>query len=122
LLTKDALVLVLAYELGVAASTAEEALEMAEPYHIGMVIHYAALGVLMPPFIYQKMTDIIKLWFTDNTRENFLVQMPRIVISEDTWMGIVKVMKTWIEPEAHYTPSFPSVNATLSAYTLYPSR
>lgn len=107
MLAKDALVLVLAHELGVAASTAEEALETAEPYHIGMVIQYATLGVLMPPFIYQKMIDIIKLWFTDNTRENFLVQMPWIVISEDTWIGIVKIMKAWIEPETHYTPSFP---------------
>jgi hypothetical protein len=119
LLAKDVLVLVLVHELGVAASTAEGALKTAEPYHIGIGIvrHYATLGFVMPLFICRRMIDIIKLWFTENTRENFLVQMPSIVISEDTWIGIVKVMKAWIEPETHYTPSFPSVTATLSAYT-----
>ena len=71
LLAKDALVLALAHELSGAADSVKTALTTAEPFNIGLIIYYATLGYTMPLFVYQKMVEHIKRWFTDNTLENF---------------------------------------------------
>lgn len=116
LLAKDALVLVLAHELGGAADSVKTALTTADPFNIGLVIYYATLGYAMPPFVYRKMVEHIKRWFTDNTLENFRHTFPWLVVSEDTWEGIVRIMHSWVDPETQYSPNFPSTIEILSPY------
>lgn len=115
LLAKDALVLVLAHELG-AADSVKTALKTADPSNIGVIIYYATLGYAMPPFVHRKMVEYIKRWFTDNTLENFRHTFPWLILSNDTWEGIVKVMNAWVDPETHYSPNFPSTSEILSSY------
>lgn len=116
LLAKDALVLVLAHELGVAADSAKEALTTADPFNIGIVIEYATLGRVMPKCVFNNIVKYIKKWFTDSTREIFLGQFPWLVISKDTWDGIIKVFKCWIDPENTYSPKFPSSMSMLASH------
>jgi len=59
LLAKDALVLVLSYELGRAADSVKTALTTADSFNIGMVIYYVTLGYAMPPFVHRKMVEHI---------------------------------------------------------------
>ncbi len=115
LLAKDALVLVLAHELG-AADSVKTALTTADPSNVGVIIYYATLGYAMPPFVHRKMVEYIKLWFTDNTLENFRQTFPWLVICNQTWEGIVKIMNAWVDPETHYSPNFPSTSEILSSY------
>jgi len=116
LLAKDALVLVLSYELGRAADSVKTALTTADSFNIGMVIYYVTLGYAMPPFVHRKMVEHIKRWFTDSTFEDFQQTFPWLVISEDTWKGIITIMNAWVEPEAHYSPDFPSAMEVLPSY------
>jgi len=116
LLAKDVLVLVLSYELGGAADSAKTALTTADPFNIGMVIYYVTLGYAMPPFVHRKMVEHIKRWFTDSIFEDFQQTFPWLVISEDTWTGIITIMNAWVEPEAHYSPEFPSAMEVLPSY------
>ncbi|KAL7553951.1 hypothetical protein ACHAWF_017877 [Thalassiosira exigua] len=116
LLAKDALVLVLAYEIGQSAANVKEALKTSRPFAIGMIIYYVTLGYVMPPFVHEKMVEYIKLWFTENTKENFLCTFPWLTISEDSWEGILEKMNAWLEPEKHYSPHIHSVEEILAVY------
>lgn len=69
LLAKDALVLVLAYELRTLADCVKTALTSSDPFNMGMVIYYVTLGYAMPPSVHHNLVNCIKRWFTDNTRE-----------------------------------------------------
>lgn len=115
LLAKDALVLVLAHEMG-AADSVKAALTTSDPFNMGSIIYYATLGYAMPPYVHRKMVEYIKRWFTDSTLEIFRQNFPWLVISNDTWEGIVKIMNAWVDPETHYSPNFPSTSEILSSY------
>jgi hypothetical protein len=116
LLAKDTLVLVLSYELYGLADSVKTALTNADPFNIGMVIYYITLGYAMPPCIYRKMVEHIKQWFTDSTLENFQQTFPWLLLSGKTWKGIITIMNAWVDPEAHYSPDFPSVTEVLASY------
>lgn len=116
MLAKDTLVLVLSYELYGLADSVKTALTNADPFNIGMVIYYITLGYAMPPCIYRKMVEHIKQWFTDSTLENFQQTFPWLLLSGKTWKGIITIMNAWVDPEAHYSPDFPSVREVLASY------
>ena len=114
LLAKDALVLVLAHEMGRLAKDFETARKEREPFFLGTVIMYVTLGHAMPPCIYEKMVKCIKLWFTENTRDHFLTTFPWMYISDRTWKGILARMNAWLDPKNGYSPPLPSVQRTLA--------
>jgi hypothetical protein len=116
LLAKDELVLVLSYELCGLADSVKPALTNADPFSICMVIYYVTLGYAMPPFIHRKMVEHIKRWFTDSTLENFQQTFPWLLLSGETWKGIITIMNAWVDPEVHYSPDFPSVTEVLASY------
>lgn len=116
LLAKDTLVLVLSYELCGLADSVKTALTNADPFNTGMVIYYVTLGYAMPLFIYRNMVEHIKRWFTDSTLENFQQTFPWLLLSGETWKGIITIMNAWVDPEAHYSPDFPSVTEVLASY------
>ena len=116
LLAKDTLVLVLSYELCGLADSVKTALTNADPFNTGMVIYYVTLGYAMPCFIYRKMVKLIKRWFTDSTLENFQQTFPWLLLSGETWKGIITIMNAWVDPKAHYSPDFPSVTEVLASY------
>ena len=116
LLAKDALVLVLAYELGTLADCVKTALTSPDPFNMGMVIYYVTLGYAMPPSVHQNLVNCIKRWFTDNTIESFQEKFPWLIMSEATWTSILANMNAWINPDEHYSPDLHTVKEILALH------
>jgi hypothetical protein len=68
--------------------------------------------------LHMTLNDVehIKRWFTDSTLENFQQTFPWLLLSGETWKGIITIMNAWVDPEAHYSPAFPSVTEVLASY------